>query len=552
MNNIDIVKKKFGVVYTPERLADFVSELLLIEANKESVSINNVLDPSCGEGALLDAMKRNEKFCGNLHGIDIDELVISLLKEKNDYNLIHNNVIMPKGIKNTAEEYWINKLPSLDAIVANPPWSTYKAYNRETLEKAGYSISAHYNDIYTLFVELSIKILSKNGLAAFILPDSIFEAHSTKIREFLAEQTSIKIIARLGEKIFKEVNRATTVIIVQKKKPEKDSRTTCFRLNTDARNDYLKSNKPLIDFYVNNNHSIYQKRFTLNEDYTFDIDTREEEEYLISKIKKDKIDFNSRFVFGRGVEISKKGKVITCPYCNIAQGFTKTQLEVGKKTCSACKNDFILKRDDVKTLITNEIKNVTNNNTEKIFVGENIKRYRITGHSYVKLDVNGINYKNKHMYTPPKILIRKTGLGIYSCVDYSHNYTTQTVYILKQKGYSDIPLEYYIALLNSRVVYYFYLKVYGENEWKSHPYLTKKIIYSLPIKKYEKNQLTDEIVKIASQLAKEYNYQKDIELEEAIMEWYNLSKFEKRMIIQEMNKLPELGAVKQMKVDLDV
>ena len=86
-------------------------------------------------------------------------------------------------------------------------------------------------------------------------------------------------------------------------------------------------------------------------------------------------------------------------------------------------------------------------NDNLIYVGENVKRYGIEGGYYIKTAVPGINYKNLKMYTPPKLLIRKTGLGIYASIDYTGSMTSQTVYILKLKDREDnTPLEYYLAL----------------------------------------------------------------------------------------------------------
>jgi len=147
-------------------------------------------------------------------------------------------------------------------------------------------------------------------------------------------------------------------------------------------------------------------------------------------------------------------------------------------------------------------------------------------------------------------LIRKTGLGIYSTIDYTDSLTSQTVYILKvaQKDTS-VPLEYYLALLNSRVIYYYYLKVYGENEWKSHPYLTKKVIYSLPIRPYSPDTCDKQIVHLARELMESYNYQKDLELEKRIMQKYQLSEQEVRLIAKEMQALPNLSAINNMKME---
>ena len=130
--------------------------------------------------------------------------------------------------------------------------------------------------------------------------------------------------------------------------------------------------------------------------------------------------------------------------------------------------------------------------------------------------------------------------------------TSQTVYILKFKNSQHkAPLEYYLALLNSRVVYYFYLKVYGENEWKSHPYFTKQIIYSLPIREYEDSELDKQIIKVATELAHKYEYVKDVQLEKLVMKKYGLSETESNMVYGEMNRLPDLSAINNMKVEVE-
>jgi len=182
-----------------------------------------------------------------------------------------------------------------------------------------------------------------------------------------------------------------------------------------------------------------------------------------------------------------------------------------------------------------------------------VRRYGIAGECYIQPDISGINYKNRAMYNPPKLLVRKTGLGIYASIDYTGSMTSQTVYILKfKKGEHKIPLEYYLALLNSRVVYYFYLKVYGENEWKSHPYVTKQIIYSLPIREYEGSELDKKIIKIASELAHEYEYAKDVQLEGLVMKKYGLTETESNIVYGEMNRLPDLSAINNMKVEVEI
>lgn len=540
-----MLKQKYGVVYTPKSLSEFVATLLKRVADKGQTEINVILDPASGECSLLRAARSVFGTSSQYIGIDID--IDAVNETKDEFTVIHNDAILPQKVKRKTVEYWSNKLPCIDAVIANPPWSSEKIYERTTLKNAGYTLISGQYDSYVLFIELAYNLLRENGLMAFIIPDSLFDAQNKELRQFLVEKTQIKIIARLGEKIFDEVNRATTVIICKKTIPSGNDDTMCFRLSTNDRKEYLAGKNTLLSFFDNDYHVVKQSRFKKNKGYNFDIDTRSNEEQLLSKITSKSIDWRKMFVFGRGVEISKTGKVVYCPHCGFAQGYKKKQFDTGKKICINCGSEIKVNQLTVHNIVTRE----PDAESILIFVGENIRRYGIDGEYYIRPDIEGINYKNISLYTPPKLLIRKTGLGIYSAIDYTGSMTSQTVYILKYADEANkTPLEYYLALINSRVVYYYYLKIYGENEWKSHPYLTKQIIFTLPIRPYTASKTDQEIIRLSSMLMQNYNYQTDIELERLVMEKYGLTMDEKALIVKEMNRLPDLSAINNMKVEV--
>ena len=537
-----MIKKKYGVVYTPRSLSDFVAKLLKQVLGDEPIKV--ILDPASGECALLSAAigvfgDKNEYI-----GIDIDKEAVHNTKDR--FYIIHNDAIMPGNVKKKTAEYWRNKLPVVDAVIANPPWSSEKIYERVDLTTAGFSLALGQYDSYVLFIELAFNILRDGGVMAFIIPDSLFDAQNENLRKFLLEKTQIKVIARLGEKIFEEVNRATTVIICKKKIPESNSETTCFRLSTADRKEYLAGQGTLLMYFDRKKHTVYQRRFLNNSGYNFDIDTHSNEETLLDKITSKAVDWERLFVFGRGVEISKAGMVVYCPHCNYAQGYKKKQFEAGKKTCTNCGEEISVTAQTIRNVVTKE----PDGNSVLIYVGENVRRYSISGEYYIRPDIEGINYKNRELYNPPKLLIRKTGLGIYSAIDYSGSMTSQTVYILKYAdGNNRTPLEYYLALINSRVVYYYYLKVYGENEWKSHPYLTKQIIFALPIRPYTGSKIDLDIIKIVTKLVQNYDHDLDVKLEALIIKKYGLTKEERKLVVNEMNRLPNLSAVNNMKME---
>ncbi len=537
-----MLNRKYGVVYTPDALADFVVDLLY--QYTDMVDHPVILDPASGECSLLSAAKKRfgkEAVC---FGIDIDAEAVK--NTKAIFSIIHNDAITPVNVKRKTADYWIAKLPSVNAIIANPPWSTEKIYNRDKLIESGFTLINGQYDSYVLFIELAYNILSPGGSMAFIIPDSLFDAQNESLRRFLCTNTTICVIARLGEKIFDEVNRAATVIVCKKCSPDAGTNTLCFRLTTDMRKSFLSNQGKLIDFYMDSAHAVSQSRFLSNDACIFDVDTHSEEETLLKKITSSGESLSQKFIFGRGVEISKAGKIAYCPSCRCAQGYKKSHLQAGEKTCTACGATIPITADTTESVI----KQVQEEGTVGIYVGENIRRYSLSGENYILPGINGIDYKEPNLYHPPKLLIRKTGLGIYCALDYSSSYTTQTVYILKYKNQAEIiPLEYYLAIINSRVIYYYYLKVYGENEWKSHPYLTKQIVFSLPIHPYMGDQTDNAIVRIATSLMREYDRANDLALEQLIMEKYGLTKEERKMIAAEMNRLPNLSAVNDMKME---
>lgn len=550
----------YGVVYTPDSLSDYVAQLLVEEFKKDDLFINEstplmVLDPACGEGSLLAASERafstifHKKEAISYIGIDIEKDVIKKNTSSyagRNYIFYSKDTLLPQREVDSVK-YWKRHLIVPDLIIANPPWSSEKIYTRDELSHSGYKFDVGQYDSYVLFLELCLKLLKPNGYAAFIIPDSIFSTENRELRKFLSENTQLLIISRLGEKLFPGVNRATTVLVVKNARPKTASETVCFRLTTAQRRAYLKGEKTLIECHRQQAHTVLQKRFTENVGYVFDIDTKIEDEKLLKKLGRDSINWPEIFHFGRGVEISKSGMIVICPYCGTAQGFSKKQLADGTKKCTKCFQAITVSKETAhKIIVPHPIAN-----GKEIYVGENIHRYILSGSFYIEMDVPGINYKDQKLYTPPKILIRKTGLGINACIDYNGTYISQTVYSCNYNDIANpVPLEYYLGVLNSRVLYYYYLKMYGENEWKSHPYFTKDILFSLPIPKITNSNkgLANSIAQSVVELQKAYSRCADIRTEKLVTQLYGLTADEFNVIAQCMNQLPDLGAINHMKI----
>lgn len=186
-----MVARKYGVVYTPDRLADFAAELLCSEIEESKFDNIKVLDPACGECALLDSVKKIKGKGYEYIGIDVDKTAI--LSASREYTIINNDTILPKNVRKKTAEFWAGKLPVINAIIANPPWSSEKIYNRDDLRNAGFELTVGQYDSFVLFLELAYKMICENGVFAFIIPDSIFDSQNENLRRFLTQNTEINL-----------------------------------------------------------------------------------------------------------------------------------------------------------------------------------------------------------------------------------------------------------------------------------------------------------------------------------------------------------------------
>ena len=176
----------------------------------------------------------------------------------------------------------------------------------------------------------------------------------------------------------------------------------------------------------------------------------------------------------RGIELSKTGRVYDCRWCRRWLPLPNEAVSI----CPHCKMRLSILAPRVTSIVSSE----RSPGLMPLLVGESIRRYNIGSKYWIDVQKQGINYKAKETYAAPKLLVRKTGVGVSAAIDYSRSYTNQVVYIfhLKNDAPLHVPLELFLAVLNSRAIYYFLAKNHGETEWRSHPYLTQKQILSLP------------------------------------------------------------------------
>ena len=147
--------------------------------------------------------------CGNsLIGVDIlnqEELSHDQLIELNPFNWQHEfPLVFAKG--------------GFDAIIGNPPYIRIHLLDKVSKKyyKNNYTASTGIYDIYTLFVEQSIK-LAKNGLIGFILPNKFIETDYGKgMRNVIKENSCLtKLINFKDNQIFHNASTYTCLLFLK-------------------------------------------------------------------------------------------------------------------------------------------------------------------------------------------------------------------------------------------------------------------------------------------------------------------------------------------------
>lgn len=572
---LSVHDKQNGVVYTPIAFASYVAEKVVRLALKDLRSqglktseLNarikklKVIDPACGEGELLtstwgalvkEGLSKQLVPGDVLCGIDLDKKSVSKTLENikklsatsRDSNVLAENALLPLGGWNSLLKSF-NAKEGFDLLIANPPWGASTASYEAELSRSKFTLNKGQYDTSDLFVELALSIVKKDGYLAFIIPDSIFGSEHIELRKLLLERTEIKFIGRMGEKIFEGVNRACIVLICKNTQPKTTARVECMRLNPLLRKAILNGESTFIEAEKILSHTVMQSRFSSNKKLLFDIDTKEEEMQILEKILGSGKTIGEYVSSSRGVELSKTGKVCRCEAC----GFWMPLPNSDMTECAHCSASIDLSRAETTSIISK----TRFKGSKPILVGESVRRYSISSRYWISVNNEGINYKNISLYYEPKILVRKTGVGITATIDYSSALTNQVVYMFKSRAGQQVPvpIEFILAVMNSRAMFYYLLKQYGETEWRSHPYLTQSQIADLPLPEVESAKAQDSQKKIVGllkpYLEKDQAIPKDVDasVEALIASMFGLSKKDYVVLYKTLSSTQGLIPVKAL------
>jgi len=226
--------KKAGEFYTPQRISDILSAIVVLDSQDpsrgEKKKLDKVLDFACGSGSLLlNVRKKINKAGGTIGKIFGQE------KNITTYNLARMNMLL-HGVKDTEFEIhhgdtllneWelLNEMNpakklEFDAIVANPPFS----YRWEPTEAMGQDFRfksyglAPKSAADFAFLLHGFHFLSKEGTMAIILPHGVLFRGGTeeRIRTKLLKDGNIDTVIGLPANLFFSTGIPVCILVLKK------------------------------------------------------------------------------------------------------------------------------------------------------------------------------------------------------------------------------------------------------------------------------------------------------------------------------------------------
>lgn len=224
----------YAEYYTPHSVARIIAKILV--NGNENLQNQKVLDPSAGSGTLLMniAHEIGTDRC-SVYSQDISQKSSNLLR----LNLILNNLAhsitnVVEGNTLTAPKHTDKKF---DFIVSNPPFGLRKNAYEDSYNEirnnavwserffAGVPNLPKKDDdkskanVYLLFLQHVLWMMSDNGKAAIVVPTGFITAHNTierKIRERLVEKKWLKGAISMPSNIFANTGTNVSVIFIDK------------------------------------------------------------------------------------------------------------------------------------------------------------------------------------------------------------------------------------------------------------------------------------------------------------------------------------------------
>ena len=392
-----------------------------------------------------------------------------------------------------------------NVVIGNPPYVSYglrggqkmTSEDKKSIRK-NFPNSAEYKiSLYALFMDRAIQLTCNDfGIQTFIVPDSfLLGRYFSKIRKFILSKNEILKILLFSYGVF-DATVGYSVVYIFRKKTTVSKGHKLFALLPKKAEELIKNTMT--------NFSYEQSYFNTTKHNRFRLFFNERTKNLIEKIEEKSVEIGSLFT-----------------------GRTGVRSKIGQK-------NIIAKEQKTETY------------QESIISGGQIKRYAITYNGdYINIDPSLLNSGgwDYDVIHNPKILVRQTGDSLVASIDYDeHYYHLNNVHSLapnKEQGDKSVSLECVLAILNSKLMNYYYQTTTLE-VGRAMAQIDIETLESLPLRipdlkvQNEINILVKKIISIKKDSREEDVSQYLDQIDQIIFDVYDLTADEINLI-QEIN-----------------
>ena len=225
-------QKLRGGYYTPEAIAQFLADWAICSDSDE------ILEPSCGDGSLLEAAARrllqlgaspariNQQIRAN--ELYESEAILARCRLEN-LGVSSGGVVTVSDFFSGDDQTWGMAGAPCDVVVGNPPFLRYHAFPEDQrdrafriMQTAGLSPSKLTNSWVAFLVAASLR-LRANGRLAMVIPAELLQVkYAEQTRAFLAKHFGAITLVTFRRLVFAGIQQEV-VLLLAEKSPEIES-----------------------------------------------------------------------------------------------------------------------------------------------------------------------------------------------------------------------------------------------------------------------------------------------------------------------------------------
>ncbi|UBZ08783.1 N-6 DNA methylase [Salegentibacter mishustinae] len=549
--------------------------LKILDDYREWLLKLTICDPACGSGAFLNQaldflikehryidemhgklLGESFRFPGientilenNIYGVDINEESVEIARlslwlrtakphrKLNDLSSnikCGNSLIDNKKVAGDKAFKWEEEFPEVfknggfDVVIGNPPY-VFARENFSQVIKDYYVknyVAAEYQiNLYLLFIERTVGLIKEKSNYGLIIPNAWLMIDSARgLRNYLLNNCKIDQIINLSGYSFEGVNVETIILLGTKKINFSDSDKV----------KVLLSNRKEFKF----SHSRSLKDFKNNDGFEFKVFSDESSVRITEKLKQNSENLDDLVFIKAGLQAYEKNK------------------GEPKQTAEDVKNrpyDYTYQFDE---------------NTFKYLEGRDVGRYQIDwSGGYLQYGNQLAAPRTFNLFNGDKIIIREITGKFPNCIisTFEENiylYNRSNIGIVERDNKA-ISLKYILAILNSKLLSYYFIKNTAKSVRKMFPKIILNDLRKFPFKEVSleeqkpfiqladtilnsNNEFLNSLKKFQNYLLSQFSVKK---LSKKLENWHTLNFGE---FIKELNKVIHKENRERRKIEQD-